>query len=91
MAQVGASCFGLVVGWITYRTLMRSRGGEARITDLAAVVGVIGGGAVTAVFQEPALFGAYAIGLAVGFFAYLALSFALGGRGDISYWLGRDP
>jgi hypothetical protein len=85
LAIIGAGCFGLVVGWITYRTLMRSRGGQARISDLATVIGVIGGGVVVALFDDPDLFAGYAIGLAIGFFAYLALTFALQGR-DTSHW-----
>jgi hypothetical protein len=44
---------------------------------------------VTALFDDADPFGAYAIGLAVGFFAYLILSLSLGGR-DIRYWMGGD-
>jgi NhaP-type Na+/H+ or K+/H+ antiporter len=33
MAYVGALAFGLVIGWVTYRTLRR-RSGRAKITDV---------------------------------------------------------
>jgi hypothetical protein len=66
----GAIGFGAVVGWITYYT-NRHRTDAITITDLGTIVGVIGGGAITALFEEKTqLFGAYSIGLAVGFFGY---------------------
>jgi hypothetical protein len=70
LAMIGAGCFGLVIGWTTYRTLRR-REGAAALSDIAVVIGAVGGGAVTVVFKEPDIFGGYAIGLAVGFFGYL--------------------
>jgi len=66
--SVGAFCLGAVIGWITYRTLRRKK--EAAITDIASVVGAIGGAAVTALLKQPQLPAWYSIGLAVGFFAY---------------------
>jgi hypothetical protein len=45
----GALCFGPVVGWITYRTLVRQEGG-ANISDITSVVAAIGGGALTRLF-----------------------------------------
>jgi NhaP-type Na+/H+ or K+/H+ antiporter len=66
----GALCFGLVMGWITYRTLRFSKTGG--LADLATVLGIIGGAAVTNLFPVASgLFGAYCIGLALGFFGYL--------------------
>jgi hypothetical protein len=70
--MVGAVCFGLVVGWITYRTLARKESATS-LTDIASVIGAVGGAAITALFKSEALFGAYSVGLAIGFFAYLAL------------------
>jgi hypothetical protein len=70
MAVLGAICFGLVIGWITYRTLRRKEGAVG-LTDLATVLAAVGGGAVTALFDDAVVFGAYAVGLAVGFFGYL--------------------
>ena len=72
LTGAGAFCFGLVVGWITYRTLRR-RADQVGLTDIATVLGAVGGGAVTGLFDQPDLFGAYAIGLAVGFFGYLVV------------------
>ncbi len=71
MAVWGAFAFGVVLGWFTYFT-NRYRKGEVQFTDLATLLGVIGGGAVTALFGDAktTLFGAYGLGLAVGFFAY---------------------
>ena len=73
MAIWGAFAFGVVLGWFTYFT-NRYRKGEVQFTDLATLLGVIGGGAVTALFGDAktTLFGAYGLGLAVGFFAYFA-------------------
>jgi hypothetical protein len=67
----GLCCVRVVLGWFTYFT-NRYRKGEVQFTDLATLLGVIGGGAVTALFGDAktTLFGAYGIGLAVGFFAY---------------------
>ena len=79
LAQAGAICFGVVVGWITYRTLVR-RTGAVALSDIATVIGAIGGGAVVSLFNNEQLFGLYSIGLAGGFFAYLLIFFALNGR-----------
>lgn len=70
--QFGALCFGLVIGWITYRTLRRT--GEAvALSNIATVLGAVGGAGVIALFKTDDLFAAYSIGLAIGFFVYLIL------------------
>jgi hypothetical protein len=71
MAEWGAFGFGVVLGWFAYFT-NRYRKSDVQFSDLTTLVGVIGGGAITALFGEgkTALFGAYGVGLAVGFFAY---------------------
>lgn len=69
----GALCFGVVVGWVTYRTLRRS-GETVALSNIATVVGAVGGAAVTALFNTKELFGWYSIGLAIGFFGYLVLA-----------------
>jgi hypothetical protein len=79
VVNIGAGCFGLLVGWVTYRTLRR-REGNAGLSDIATVIGAVGGGAVTALFKTPELFGWYAIGLAIGFFLYLLVGFAIEGK-----------
>lgn len=87
LSAAGAACFGVVIGWITYRTLRR-REGAAALSDIATVLGAVGGAAVTGIFGEPHLFGAYSVGLAVGFFAYLAVSIAVHGRQQAGRWMG---
>lgn len=71
MAAWGAFSFGVVLGWFLYFT-NRFRKGDIGLGDLATLLGVIGGGAVTALFGDAKteLFGAYGGGLAFGFFAY---------------------
>lgn len=83
LAGVGAVCFGLVVGWVTYRTLARRTDGVA-LSDIATVIGAIGGAAVVALFNDKQQFGLYSIGLAVGFFGYLALYGLMSGREETS-------
>jgi hypothetical protein len=83
-SEWGAVCFGLVVGWITYRTLRRTED-KVGLSDIATVIGAVGGGAVTTLFDDEQLFGLYAIGLAIGFFAYLILGHTLFKNSE---WLG---
>lgn len=83
--MVGAFCFGVVIGWVTYRTLRR-KGQTAAISDLAGVIGAIGGSAVTVIFGDKDIFGCYAIGLAAGFFLYLIAAVKLKDVG----WLSDD-
>lgn len=66
---LGAACFGLVIGWVTYRTLVKEE--KASIADIAAVIGAVGGATVTGMFKDETAFGLYCIGLAVGFFGFL--------------------
>jgi uncharacterized membrane protein YeaQ/YmgE (transglycosylase-associated protein family) len=85
-ARIGALCFGLVIGWVTYRTLRR-RSETVALSDIATVIGAVGGAAVTGLFKDQALFGAYCIGLAIGFFLYLII--AVTALKDVT-WLGSD-
>jgi len=79
VTSVGAVCFGVTVGYVTYRTLVRTTEKTA-IGDLATVIGAIGGAAVTAIFdpKRTDLFAWYSIGLLVGlvlfFFGFLWLN-----------------
>jgi len=76
---LGAGGFGCIIGWYVYY-INRYRKGDVQLSDLVTVLGVIGGGSVLALFKEGTdLFGAYGIGLFVGFFAYfLVLIFLVG-------------
>ena len=71
METWGAFAFGTVLGWFLYFT-NRYRKGDTQLSDISTLIGVIGGSAVTALFGDAktALFGAYGLGLAFGFFAY---------------------
>jgi hypothetical protein len=96
MTNWGALCFGLVVGWITYRTVRRTK--TTGLSDIATVVGAVGGAAVLSLFPaETNAFGAYSIGLAIGFFAYLIVAGIVETRATrnkafktISRFLGSD-
>jgi uncharacterized membrane protein YeaQ/YmgE (transglycosylase-associated protein family) len=89
MNNVGAVCFGLVIGWMTYRTLRRKEGAAA-LSDIATVIAAVGGAAVTTLFPVKAsdLFGYYSIGLFVGFFSYLILNLIMYGKGKTETWMG---
>ena len=72
VVSVGAVAFGIVVGYITYRTLVRSD--ETSISDIAAVIAAIGGGVVVSLFETGSdAFGWYSIGLLVGMAIFLVL------------------
>jgi uncharacterized membrane protein YeaQ/YmgE (transglycosylase-associated protein family) len=71
--QTGAFWFGLVIGYITYRTLRHKA--TTGIGDIASVIGAIGGAAVLRMFPTGTdSFNSYAFGLAVGLFVYLLIS-----------------
>lgn len=70
LQKLGAGGFGAMIGWYVYY-INRHRKTDVALSDLVSVIGVIGGGAVVALFPaQTDLFGAYGIGLASGFFAY---------------------
>ncbi len=89
--SIGAACFGVVTGYVTYRTLARSTA-SPQVSDIAAVVAAIGGGAVTALFpqRDSDAFGWYAIGLPIGMAVYLLLFRLLHDRSDTATVLTRD-
>lgn len=92
MEQWGAFAFGAVLGWFAYLT-NRYRKGEVQLGDLATLFGIVGGAGVTALFGDgkTALFAAYGLGLASGFFAYflvlLLFVAASGGQFTIAWFL----
>ncbi len=75
----GAGAFGFLIGWYVYY-INRYRKADVQLSDLVTLLGVIGGGAVTTLFKaESPLFGAYGIGLGLGFFTYfIVLIFLVG-------------
>ena len=67
---IGAGAFGALIGWYIYY-INRYRKADVQLNDLVTLVGVLGGGAVLALFPAGTdLFGAYGIGLFIGFFGY---------------------
>jgi hypothetical protein len=77
LLQSGAFWFGIVIGYVTYRTLQHAR--TSSVADIATVIAAVGGGAVVALFPaDSARFDQYSFGLAAGFFFYLFLSLVLG-------------
>ena len=68
---LGAGGFGALIGWYVYY-VNRYRKSEVSLGDVVTLVGAIGGAAILTLFPAKTdLFGAYGIGLAVGFFGYL--------------------
>ncbi|MBM2620729.1 hypothetical protein JIG36_35040 [Actinoplanes sp. LDG1-06] len=77
VVSFGACCFGIVIGYVAYRTLIRTD--SSSISDIAAVVAAVGGGAVTQLYDPTAgdAFGWYAIGLLIGMAVFLVLRLVL--------------
>lgn len=93
-AEWGAFFFGAVIGWFTY--FVNRYRTEIKLADVASILGAIGGAAVLELFpSDTVLFGAYGIGLAVGFFAYflfLLLFVMINKRFTLAWFLdGRRP
>lgn len=79
---VGAGCFGAIIGWYVYY-INRYRKGDVQLGDLVTILGVIGGAGILALFKpESDLFGAYGIGLAIGFFSYFLVLVGLVAKSD---------
>lgn len=94
---LGAGGFGALIGWYVYY-VNRYRTGDVQLSDLTTVIGVIGGGAVLALFPARTdLFGAYGIGLFIGFFAYfftLLILVGISPNFDLDWFLDgrrKDP
>jgi uncharacterized membrane protein YeaQ/YmgE (transglycosylase-associated protein family) len=66
----GAGGFGALIGWYVYY-INRHRTDKVQLSDIVTLIGAIGGAAILTLFPAKSdLFGAYGIGLAVGFFGY---------------------
>jgi hypothetical protein len=59
------------------------------LSDIAKVIGAVGGAAVVTIFNDKQLFGLYSIGLAVGFFGYLIAYVMLNGREETKTIVGQ--
>jgi hypothetical protein len=83
VTAIGATCFGVVVGFITYRTLVREP--KPAISDLGAVVSAIGGGVVTGLFPGTSdRFGWYSIGLLAGMTVFFVLFWIMNGKPQLA-------
>jgi len=79
---VGAGCFGLIIGWFIYY-INRHRKDDVTVSDLVTLVGVLGGATILALFPaQTDLFGAYGVGLAIGFFGYFVTLLIMVRRSD---------
>lgn len=68
--MLGAGGFGALIGWYVYY-INRYRKSDVKLNDIVTLIGILGGGAILALFPARTdLFGAYGIGLFVGFFSY---------------------
>lgn len=66
----GALAFGLLIGWYVYY-INRYRKADVQLSDIVTLIGILGGAAITSLFGPSTIqFAGYAIGLAIGFFAY---------------------
>jgi hypothetical protein len=84
---LGAGGFGALIGWYVYY-INRYRQDSVQMSDLVTLIGTLGGAAILAIFPAKTdLFGAYGIGLAIGFFGYFLVLLALVGasRGVFSW------
>ena len=67
---LGAGGFGMLIGWYLYY-INRYRKADVQLSDLVTLIGIVGGAAILKLFpQGTDLFGAYGIGLSIGFFGY---------------------
>ena len=92
---LGSFAFGVFLGWFAY-FVNRHRTGVVKLTDLGTVIAAVGGGAVLALFPAGTdMFGAYGIGLAVGFlgqFVVLVVMVLVTPDWSLAYFLdGRVP
>jgi hypothetical protein len=85
ISGLGALLFGLAVGWISYRTLRLTAGANV-LSDIATIIGAVGGAAVITLLKNDVLFGWYGTGLAIGFFGYFAVGLILYGTQEVRPW-----
>jgi hypothetical protein len=70
---LGAGGFGLVMGWYVYY-INRYRKTTVQLSDLVTLISALGGAGILALFPARTdLFGAYGIGICLGFFSYFAV------------------
>jgi hypothetical protein len=87
LAIVGAVSFGLLIGWVTYRTLYHM-GERVAVSAIASAGGAIGGAALSGSFGGREFFAFYSIGLAGGFFLCVILGHIMLRKRVNDAWLG---
>lgn len=94
---LGSGGIGVIIGWHVYY-INRYRKADVQLSDLVTLLGILGGGSITALFPARTdLFGAYGIGLFIGFFAYffvLILLVSISDNFDADWFLDgrrKDP
>ena len=79
---LGGIGFGALIGWYTY-FINRYRQGDVKFSDLVTLIGIIGGTSILTLFPARTdLFGAYGIGLFLGFFGYFVALVIMVNRSD---------
>lgn len=80
----------MIVGWYVYY-INRYRKGDVQFSDLTTLVGILGGAGIISLFKAGTdLFGAYGIGLAIGFFGYFLTLLGMVGKSpnfDVDWFL----
>lgn len=86
----GAFAFGVVVGWTTYFIMRRSQ--PSAISDIASIIGSLGGATILTLLgnAKEMLFAGYAIGLAVGFFAYFLVFLLIVGKAMVCEGITKE-
>lgn len=92
---LGAGSFGAVIGWYVYY-INRWRKDDVQLSDIVTLIGAIGGAAILTLFPAKSqLFGAYGVGLAIGFFFYFIILVAIVKKAegfDAAWFIdGRGP
>jgi len=83
--NIGAAAFGAVIGWMVHRILAHKE--KADWSDISTVIATVGGAAVLSLFPvQTSTFGAYALGLFIGFFGYFVIFIAIARAGKMA-WL----
>ena len=82
---LGAVFFGLVIGWISYRTLRLTEGNNL-LSAIAIIIAIVGGAAVVTLLKDEVMFGWYAVGLVIGFLVYFAIGLVLYGKQELQLW-----
>jgi hypothetical protein len=91
IAGFGVFCFGLVIGWISHRTL-RLPTTSVLISDITTILEILGSAAIVALLRSDVLFGLYALGLILGFVVYLVAALQIYGRQEVLPWpTGKLP